>query len=134
YWALISGAVALPLATSVGAWARCRWIPIFPHPARGTGTMVRFALHTYGRFCFDYFARNADNLLVGWRFGALSLGFYKKAYDLFALSAGQSVSPLTSVAVSTLSRFNHDAAQYRRHFLSAVTVIAFVGMGLGAGL
>jgi O-antigen/teichoic acid export membrane protein len=32
---------------------------------------------------FGYFTRNTDNLLVGRRFGASALGFYKKAYDVF---------------------------------------------------
>ena len=134
YWALVSGSVVLPLTLSIAAWARCQWIPDWPRPVDGTGSMVCFALNTYGRFSFDYFARNTDNFLVGWRFGAYSLGFYKKAYDLFALPAGQSVSPLTSVAVSALSRLKRDPAQYKRHLLNALTVIAFVGLGISADL
>ena len=96
--------------------------------------MVRFSLNIYGRFIVNYSARNMDNLLVGWRFDAQSLGFYKKAYDLFALSASQLVSPLSNVAVSTLSRLTRDPVQYRRYFLNALGVIALVGMGLGADL
>jgi len=56
-----------------------------PRNAEGTGAMVRFAMYTYGRYSVNYFTRNTDNLLVGWRFGAPALGFYKKAYDLFSL-------------------------------------------------
>jgi PST family polysaccharide transporter len=77
-----------------------------------------------------------DNLLVGWRFNAQALGFYKKAYDLFALSASQLISPLTAVAVSALSRLSHeqDRVQYKRYLLSALGVMAFIGMGVGADL
>ena len=32
---------------------------------------------------FGYFTRNTDNLLVGRRFDASAVGFYKKAYDVF---------------------------------------------------
>ncbi|PYX05711.1 MAG: hypothetical protein DMG88_20660 [Acidobacteria bacterium] len=134
YWALVAGSIVLPLTLSIAAWARCRWIPSLPRSVDGTSSVLRFALNTYGRFSFDYFARNTDNLLVGWRFGAHALGFYKKAYDLFALPAGQSVSPLTSVAVSALSRFRRDPVQYRRHLLNALTVIAFVGLAISADL
>jgi PST family polysaccharide transporter len=73
-------------------------------------------------------------MLVGWRFNAQSLGFYKKAYDLFALSVGLLVSPLANVAVSTLSRFDPRSSQFRRYFLNSLTVMAFTGMGLGADL
>jgi PST family polysaccharide transporter len=132
YWALVAGVVVRPLSTSVGAWTLCRWIPRFPRRLVGTTSMVRFALHVYARFAVNYFARNVDNLLVGWRFGAISLGFYKKAYDLFALSAV--VQSLTNVAVSALSRLNRDSPEYRRSILSIMSVAAFWGLGVGANL
>ena len=134
YWALVAGTVAQPLSQAMGAWILCRWMPGLPRRVPGTGATVRFATHIYGRFSFNYFARNMDNLLVGWRFGPGPLGFYKKAYDLFLLSASQLVSPLTNVAVSALSRLGRESAQYRRHLLSALGVTAFAGMGLGADL
>ena len=134
YWALVAGTVALPLSQSIGAWSLCRWVPRFPRRAAGTASVVRFAINVYGSFSLDYVARNMDNLLVGWRFGAQSLGFYKKAYDLFALSASLSVSPLTDVAVSALSRLNRDMVQYKRYLLSALSILGLVGMGLSAEL
>jgi O-antigen/teichoic acid export membrane protein/glycosyltransferase involved in cell wall biosynthesis len=134
YWALVAGAIALPVSTAIGAFILCRWTPGFPRSVEGTGSTLRFALHTYGNFTVNYFSRNTDNLLVGWRFDARSLGFYKKAYDLFALSASQLVSSISVVIVAALSRVNRDAALYRRYLLGAVSVMAFVGMGLAAGL
>jgi len=134
YKALVVGAIAAPLCQSIGAWSACRWVPSLPRRAEGTGSTVRFAISVYGRFGVNYGARNVDNLLVGWRFDAVSLGFYKKAYDLFALSAGQLVAPLTNVAVSALSRLHSDPVRYRKYLLSALGVMAFVGMGLGADL
>jgi PST family polysaccharide transporter len=134
YWALVAGAIALPLSSSIGAFLLCRWTPGLPRRVVGTGSTLRFALHTYGNFIVNYFSRNSDNLLVGWRFDAQSLGFYKKAYDLFALSASQLVSSITVVVVAALSRVNRDIVQYRRYLLDALMVMAFVGMGLSAGL
>jgi O-antigen/teichoic acid export membrane protein len=134
YWALVAGTVARPLSQTVGAWMMCRWLPPLPRKVEGTAAMVRFALNIYGRFTVNYFARNTDNLLVGWSFGPVALGFYKKAYDLFLLSACQLVSPLTSVAASALSRLDRHSEQYRRYLLTALAVTTFVGMGLGADL
>jgi PST family polysaccharide transporter len=130
YWALVAGAVAQPLSQSIGAWILCPWVPGVPRRVAGTGSMVRFAAHVYGRFTFNYSARNMDNLLVGWRFNAVALGFYKKAYDLFALSG--LVQSLTSVAVSALSKLKQDPQQYKRYLLRALSVAAFAGMGAGA--
>lgn len=134
YWALVAGVCMLPLSTAIGALFMCRWSPGLPRKADGTGTMLKFATYTYARFSVNYFARNADNVLVGWRFGALSLGFYKKAYDLFSLSAAQLVASTSVVAVSALSRVRSDEAQYRRYLLGAIAVMAFLGMGIAGDL
>ena len=134
YWALVLGACTLPLSTSIGAWYLCRWVPGRPRYASGTGAMVKFAMYTYGRFSINYFALNTDNLLIGWRFGARALGFYKKAYDLFSLTAAQLVAAITLVAVSALSRVRDDRAQYSRSLLGAMTVVAFWGMGISGDL
>jgi len=134
YWALVAGSIAQSLSQCAGAWFMCRWIPGRPRRRVGTSSVVRFALHTYGRFTVNYGARNLDNVLVGWRFDAQSLGFYKKAYDLFALSASQLTAPLGNVAVAVLSRLNHDQPRYRDYLLKALSLLAFVGMGLAGWL
>jgi PST family polysaccharide transporter len=134
YWALVAGTIALPLSMTLGAWSVCRWVPSLPQRAHGTGAMLRFATNVYGRWSVGYCAQNMDNLLVGWRFSALSLGLYKRAYDLFALSAAQLVSPLAMVAASTLGRLEPDSFHFKKYLLNAMTLMAFVGMGLGAVL
>jgi len=133
-WALVAGAVAQALTESVGAWTLCQWIPARPRRVAGTASMVRFGLGIYARYCLNYFAKNMDNVLVGRGFGAQSLGFYKKAFDIFVLPASQLNSPLWHVAVSALSRFKPNSAEHRRCFLGGLSVLAFVGMGVGADL
>lgn len=134
YWALVIGSAAQALATTIGAFWSCRWIPGIPKRAPGTNSMIRFAVHVYGRFSLNYSTRNMDNLLVGWRFGAPALGFYKKAYDLFLLPSSQLLSPVVSVAVSTLSKLNQNRAQYRHDFLRGLSIVALIGMATGADL
>jgi len=92
--------------------------------------MVLFGLNAYARFTLNYFVRNVDNVLVGWCFGTLWLGFYKRSYDLFALSAGQLTAPLTNISVAALSRLNPRSSQYRQHLLTAISISSLVGMWL----
>jgi O-antigen/teichoic acid export membrane protein/glycosyltransferase involved in cell wall biosynthesis len=134
YWALVAGAVAQPVTQGIGALVLCQWRPGLPRRVAGTGSALLFALHTYGNFAINYTTRNTDNLLVGWRFDAQQLGFYKKAYDLFALAVSQFVSSIAIVVVAGLSRLKTDSDLYRRYLLSAVGMTAFVGMGLGITL
>jgi len=134
YWALVASIVAQGLMTTMLAWWQCKWIPSWPRRGVGTRGMVVFAAKVYGRFSANYFSRNFDNLLVGWQFNAAALGFYKKAYDLFALSASQLTAPLHSVALATLSRLNQDPVRFRRYLANSLGIIAFVGMAVGADL
>ena len=131
YWALVAGQVMVSIVTAIGAWWMCRWIPSLPSREQGTGSSIKFAINVYSHFAFSYVTRNTDNLLVGWRFSAQTLGFYKKAYDLFILPESQLISPISSVVVTTLSRLNGNRAQYQRYLLSGISVLAFVGMGIG---
>ena len=133
YWALVAGVLALPASLAIGAWGLCGWLPGRPRRVVGIESALRFAIHTYARFSFGYITRNTDNLLIGWRFSAQALGFYKKAYDLFLLSANQLVASTTDVALSALSRVKRDST-YQRHFVDLMSLMAFVGMGLAAEL
>ncbi len=132
HWALVWGSVTQTAVVAMGALLVCRWIPSRPRRASGTGSGLKFAMNVYSHFAFSYLTRNTDNLLVGWRFGARALGFYKKAYDLFVLPETQLLAPLSAVVVSTLSRVRRDREQFQRYFLRTISVLALVGMGIGA--
>jgi len=134
YWALVAAIVVQQLGLTIGAWWLCRWIPSLPRRTGKMGVVLRFAAKVYAQFGLRYATRNVDNLLVGWRFNAAALGFYKKAFDLFALSASQLTAPLDNVALAALSRLNHDPARFRRYFANALGIIAFVGMAVSADL
>lgn len=134
YWALVAGAVASPLTASVVAWLTCQWIPGLPTRGNGTRPVVRYAMNIYGSFTLNYVTRNLDNLLAGWLFGPQALGLYKKAYDLASLPFNQISTPLTAVAVPTLSRLKDDRERHRKYLLRCFSILAFVGMGLAAYL
>jgi len=134
YWALVGGIIAQGISTAVGAWWLCRWVPSLPRRGMATRSMLRFAINVYGTYSANYFTRNFDNLLVGWRFNAIALGYYKKAYDLFALSASQLTGPLNNVALAALSRLSHDRALFKRYLANCLGIIALIGMAVGADL
>lgn len=131
YWALVWGSIAQVTVMTVGGWLVCRWLPMRPGRVPGTASSCRFAMNVYSHFSFNYLTSNTDNLLVGWRFGARALGFYKKAYDLFVVPETQLLAPLSAVVVSTLSRVSQDRELFQRYFLRTISVLALVGMGIG---
>lgn len=130
YWALVMGQIALALSTCIGVWLLCPWVPGLPQRRAGTRKTLEFAAHISTRYGINYFVRNFDNLLVGWRFGANPLGYYKKAYDLFTMPLTQIVSANANVAVSALSRVREDRPQFLRYLMGATGMLAFLGMGI----
>jgi O-antigen/teichoic acid export membrane protein len=130
YWALVMGQCALYLSMCIGICLLCPWLPARPQKRSGTRKTLVFAAHISTRYSVNYFVRNFDNLLVGWRFGANPLGYYKKAYDLFAMPMTQIVSANANVAVSALSRVREDRPQFLRYLLGATGMLAFLGMGI----
>ncbi len=128
YWALVARRLALGVSITIGAWLCCRWTPSLPSYGTGVKPMLKFGLHSIGAFTVDYFSRNLDKLLIGWKFGPQALGFYDKAFQLFAAPSQQLTVPLTSVAVSTLSRLRDEPERYNRYYLKAVSILGFLGM------
>lgn len=131
YWSLVWASVFQTAAIVLGAWLACPWFPSWPSRVPGTASGFRFAMNVYSHFAFSYLTSNTDNLLVGWRYGAQPLGFYKKAYDLFIMPWTQLMTPISSVAVSALSRVAQDREQFRRYFLQTMSILALLGMGIG---
>jgi polysaccharide transporter, PST family len=134
YWALVAGLITQELSVAMGAWWLCRWLPGLPTRTGRTAPLIKFAVTTYGLFCFKYATQNIDNLLVGWRFNAIALGFYKRAYDLFVLSQSELIAPLHNVALATFSRLNHDHLRFRRYLVGSLGMLAFVGMAVGTNV
>jgi len=134
YWALVAGIVGQQLSVTLGSWLMCQWIPSLPRRTGKTRSMVKFAVEVYGQFSVAYFTRNIDNFLVGWRFNAVALGFYKKAFDLFALTASQLTAPMNNVALAALSRLHDDHDRFRRSLASSLGMVALLGMAASANL
>ena len=134
FWALVAGIIAQQFCVTVGAWWLCRWVPSLPRRTGTTGAAVRFAAKVYAQFTVGYSTLNIDNLLVGWQFNAVALGLYKKAFDLFALTASQLTAPLNNVALAALSRLNQDHLRFRRYLSNSLGMVAFMGMAMSADL
>jgi PST family polysaccharide transporter len=126
YWALVVQQLAPPTTVAVGVWFVHRWRPSRPARQSDIRGHVVFGGQLTGSNILYAAASNFDSLLVGWRWGSQALGLYSRAYTLLLLPLQQITLPLQGVAVSTLSRLQHDAERFRRFYCSSVTVLAFV--------
>ena len=85
YWALVAQTWASASVSLILLWLTCPWRPSLARNWRTIGPAVRFGAHLTGFGIVNYFHRQFDNVLIGWRWGSADLGFYTRAYALLTL-------------------------------------------------
>jgi O-antigen/teichoic acid export membrane protein len=128
YWALVSGTVVGSIATMALTFYHCSWVPGSLQKGTGARKMLAFGGHVTGFNFVNYFARNADNLLIGRFIGAQALGLYSKAYGLFMMPMTQIRNPLNEVAMPALSSLRNQPERYARYYrrlLDTLSSLAF---------
>ena len=134
YWSIVGRQVLLIIMITIGAWVLCPWRPGLPKMSSGITPLVKFGLNSFGSYLMGYIHRSLDKFLLGWQHGPQLLGYYERAYHLFVIPVNQLVNPLTSLAVSTLSRLNDEPLKFKSYYLNAIAMLAFIGMPLSAVL
>ena len=132
-WSLVMNLLVNCAVSAVAMiWAR-PWRPRLHFSWVELRSISGFGLNLSASNIVNYFARNADNLLVGKYLGAVALGFYGLAYNimLFPLQAvGQT---LGRVLFPAFAAMQSDHARFRQAYLRASAAIAFFAFPLMAG-
>lgn len=134
YWSLVWMQIVNAATNAVGVWIASGWIPGRPVRRSGVRSMVAFGGYLTGFGFVNYFARNLDSVLIGRFWGAESLGLYSRAYSLLLFPIGQITAPMTAVAVPALSRLQNEPERYRRFYLKAIKLVAYLSMPLVAAM
>jgi PST family polysaccharide transporter len=130
YWALVVQAWVGAVVSTALLWYFARWRPDFTPHWRHARSALHFGLNLTGFSFINYFHRQFDNVLVGWRWGATSLGYYNNAYSLLTLPLTLISSPMASAVVPALSRLQHDPERWNRAFLRAFGALNLISAGL----
>jgi PST family polysaccharide transporter len=132
YWALVINQLVLAVVSAVGMWAACRWRPSLPRRGADVRSLLTFGGNVTGFNVMQYFARNADNALIGKVWGATELGLYSRAYQMLLMPMQQINAPLTAVAVPALSRLADSPERYRDAYLKILEKLVMITMPLCA--
>jgi O-antigen/teichoic acid export membrane protein len=126
YWAL----VALPLILSAGqvlsSWLLVRWIPGPPRRRAHVRSLISFGGSIAASYLLFNINSSADNVLIGWYWGAGPLGLYSRAYNLLMLPVRQLGGPARSVAVPGFSRVQDDPERLARYYLRATNLMLWI--------
>ncbi len=128
YWALVIMRLAGAIAGAIAVWVACGWRPGLPVRRSGVREMLAFGGNLTAFNVVNYFARNIDNILIGWRWGSGPLGLYSKAYGLLMLPLRQINAPLSAVAIPVLSRLQKEPQRFLSYYRKSLTLAAMIGM------
>ncbi len=125
-WALVLQTLALSLFAVVGLWIRSSWRPVRRFAAGDLRRVWSFSLNLTGHSLANYFARNADNFLVGRFLGAAQLGLYTLAYNLMVYPVANLSSVAQSVLIPAMSQVQHEPQRVANAFIRACRVMSFL--------
>jgi len=126
YWALTIRALTDPLIYTIVVWISAGWLPTRPQWDDTTRFLLRYGRYTIGSSLIYSVGRQANNVLIGWRYGSAELGPYALAYRLFFLPVQQISWPLGHVMVPALSRLRDDPDRLKRWYLKLLRLVTFV--------
>lgn len=106
---------------SAGCWALCSWRPSPLWQWGSSKAQAGFGAQISAFNAVNYFARNGDNILIGWYWGPALLGVYAKAYDTLLAPLQQLAGPLNNTLLPLLARLRNEPTRYRAAFLRAYT-------------
>ncbi|MEM8738121.1 MAG: lipopolysaccharide biosynthesis protein [Planctomycetota bacterium] len=125
-WALVALPVTSQTMMVLGMWVASGWVPGPPRRRSGVRTMLAFGGNVTGFQFINYFARNADNAMIGYAWGPGPLGLYTRAYSLMLMPVSKMNTPLTNLAVPALSRMQDQPDRYRRAYRNLISLSAGV--------
>ena len=130
YWALAVQHIAYEAFVTLGVVVCSKWIPSRPKRDVGITEMLSFGRDMTAASAMTYLIRNSDKALIGAHSGAVSLGYYSKAYQLLMWPTAFISSPLTNVMVPALSRLQSQPARYRTWYRQSVSMMLLITVPL----
>jgi len=133
-WSLVALSLTSTIAGTILLWTALPWRPRRHLDWGELRSISAYSLNLSGFNIVNYFARNADNLLIGRYLGATALGYYSLAYRLM-LYPLQNVSwVLGRVLFPAFAQIQHDNPRFRQAYLRVCAIIAAITFPLMLGM
>jgi polysaccharide transporter, PST family len=123
YWSLFISTLASTVISVACAWLMGSFRPCRPSFEGDFREILHFGSGVSGFHFINYFARNADNMLIGRFYGSAQLGLYDRAYRLLLFPLSQILAPLGRVLLPVLARLQHEPDRYRKAYIEAISLL-----------
>ena len=119
YWALVLQLSVMQVTQSIAQWWVCDWRPSKyikdDKLDAELSAIVSYGKHLTGFRFLTRIGMHLDRILIGYVSGASALGLYSVAYKWAYFPFEQVYFPMFDVAVSSLSRVQHDSSLYKSY-------------------
>jgi PST family polysaccharide transporter len=133
-WSLVIANLANAACGTILYFVVSRWRPAMEFDPAEVSGVAKFSLNLAGFGLVNYFARNADNIVVGRALGSKDLGYYQMAYTLFLFPVQNISSIIGQVLNPAFSKIQNDNERFRSAYLRSCMLIGFVTFPVMAGL
>lgn len=120
YWVLIAQIWMWSAVGLVLSWRESGWRPSRVTNWSDARSALGIGLNLTGFNFLNYFHRQLDNVLIGWRYGPSELGYYTRAYGLFLMPLTALASPLMATLLPALTRAFPEPKRWMRVYLSFI--------------
>lgn len=131
YWALVIQNVSMQGIRLISLFILNKWIPKFRFQFWVLREIFSYSGFTLGFTSINYWARNADNLLIGKVLGADPLGYYNQAYKLMMLPIRLVTSVVTPALHPVFASIQNDKERMGRGYFQVLEIIALISLPLG---
>lgn len=127
-WSLVGQALCGSIVITILLWIASPWRLQRRLDWTEVRSVASYSLNLSGFNVFNYFVRNADNLIIGRYLGATALGYYSLAYRLMLYPLQNISGVLGRVLFPTFVQMQDNNARFRRAYLrvcASISVIIF---------
>jgi PST family polysaccharide transporter len=123
-YALLAQAITTAGLVLVLTWAACPWGPSLHFDLRSVHSELRMGLDLLTFNLVNFLHRQADNIIIGYRWGPVELGYYSRAYNIMQQAGSGISTPISNAMIPALSRVCGNAERWRKIFLDSASLTA----------
>ncbi len=133
-WSLVFANLATAATGFLFYWFASGWRPDFVFSRRDIRSVAGFSLNLSGAVLVNFFARNADNIVIGRLRGQSELGDYQMAYNLMLTPISNISSMIGQITFPAFSRLQADHARFRSAYVRQSMMVGLLTFPIMAGM
>ena len=125
-WSLVFQTIASTIIVSLASWHLAKWTPKLTFSKTELIEVFSFSTNLTCFSILNYFARNADNFLIGKLLGKEALGLYTLAYRLMLFPVQNIATVVTKIMYPIFAKTKDDNQKFRRGYLQIIRTISLI--------